>query len=67
MTLRLKSPKATVKEFAYLKSTEINKRITLLINQFHSPAPKANRQEEGYEDLNTLSSREYRDVQTQAI
>lgn len=66
IALKIKSARSVAKEFAYLKSTDINKRITLLINQFSSPEAKV-RPEEGVEDLNTLSSREYRDIQTQAI
>lgn len=66
ITLKIKSARSVAKEFAYLKSTDINKRITLLINQFSSPEAKT-RPEEGLEDMNTLSSREYRDIQTQAI
>ena len=37
VSLKIKSVRSVAKEFAYLKSTEINKRITLLVNQFQSP------------------------------
>ena len=63
----MKSSRSVAKEFAYLKANDINKRITLVVNQFQSPDIKAKSIEEGLEDMNTLSSREYRDVQTQAI
>jgi hypothetical protein len=66
ITLRLKAARSAAKEFAYLKSSEINRRITLLVNSFSSPDPKP-RLEEGVEDANTLSSREYNEVQTEAI
>lgn len=66
ITLKVKSSRAVAKEFAYLKANDINRRLTLLINSFHSPDAKT-RPPEGQEDLNTLSSREYRDIQTQAI
>ena len=49
VTLKVKSTRNAAKEFAYLKSTEVNKRITLLINQFESPEAKARpSEEEGY-------------------
>lgn len=54
------------KEFAYLKSSEINRRITLLINSYMSPEAKS-RVDEGIEDVNTFSSREYNEIQTEAI
>jgi hypothetical protein len=65
--LKTRSSRSVAKEFVYLKSTDINRRITLVINQFQSPEAKNRSPEEGMEDLNTLSSRDYRDVQNQAI
>lgn len=56
VTLRLRAAKSSVREFAYLKAADINRRITLLVNGFTSPEPRL-RPEEGMEDVNTLSSR----------
>lgn len=62
----MKAARSAAREFAYLKAADVNRRITLLVNGFASPEPKL-RSEEGMEDANTLSSREYKEVQTEAI
>ena len=67
VTLKIKSTKSIAKEFAYLKSTEINKRLTLLINNFQSPESRTKQTEEGYSDMNTLSSRDYRELHNRAL
>jgi hypothetical protein len=64
--LKLTLSRNASKEFAYLKSENVNKRITLLANNFESPSGKFMSPGSGTEEIYTLSSRDYKDTQTSA-
>lgn len=46
VTLRLKAVRSNAQEYAYLRSSEFNRKIIIIVNSFVSPDPKL-RSEEG--------------------
>ena len=64
VTLKVPADRAYFKEFAYLKTKNINKRIIIHVNPpILSEEKQLRSPQSGVEDLNTLSSRDYRETQ----